>query len=68
MPMKARKRAVVAQKECVACGSCVPACPKGAIHIVKGVFAQIEQALCVGCGKCKTTCPACVIQMTEAGS
>jgi ferredoxin len=54
LPMKARKRAAVAQTECVACGSCVSVCPKGVIQIVKGMYAQIEQALCVGCGKCKT--------------
>ncbi|WP_101910650.1 4Fe-4S dicluster-binding protein [Marasmitruncus massiliensis] len=65
MSVKTRKRAVVAQEECVACGCCVPVCPKGAIHIEKGMHAQIEQTLCVGCGKCKAVCPASVIQMAE---
>ncbi len=33
MPKKARKRAAVAQEKCVACGCCVPVCPKGAASL-----------------------------------
>ena len=28
-------------RECVACGSCLRVCPKGAIRIVSGVTAQM---------------------------
>jgi len=59
------KRASVQKKYCVACGCCRKVCPKGAISIYKGKFAQIS-ADCVGCGKCAVECPASTIQLAEA--
>ncbi len=38
--------------ECVACGCCVPVCPKGAIHIAFGITAQVNEEKCIGCKKC----------------
>lgn len=57
------KRAAVIQKDCVACGYCVPLCPKMAIKIVCGMYAEINPELCIGCGKCARACPASVIEM-----
>ena len=37
-------------KECVACGTCVPVCPKEAIQIRWGVSAHVDEEKCVGCG------------------
>lgn len=54
-------------KECVACGSCVPVCPKEAIQIKWGVTAHVDEDKCVGCGKCAKVCPAAVIDMAERG-
>ncbi|MCQ5130990.1 4Fe-4S binding protein [Butyricicoccus faecihominis] len=51
--------------DCVACGSCVGACPMGAIRIASGVIAQIDGEKCVGCGKCAKICPAAVITVVE---
>lgn len=51
--------------ECVACGSCVAVCPRGAIWIDSGVTARIQEDMCVGCGKCAQTCPADVIEIME---
>ena len=48
---------------CVACGSCLKVCPKGAISIWRGVTAQVDPELCVGCGKCARECPAGTIDM-----
>ena len=62
-----KKIAVVDQKRCVACGACIKACPRGAIAIWKGCYAQIAEAKCVGCGLCGKTCPAGCIETKERG-
>ena len=64
---KGERRARVDRDHCVACGCCVKVCPRGAVQVVRGVFAQVEEALCVGCGKCAKACPASVIGMEAAG-
>lgn len=51
--------------QCVACGCCVAACPKIAIHIERGTIAQVDESLCIGCGKCAKLCPAAVISITQ---
>ena len=61
-----RRRALVNEKICVACGCCVKVCPMQAIKIVHGVYANIDQNKCVGCGKCATECPASIITLKEA--
>ena len=62
---KKRRRAVVEQAACVACGCCVKVCPLRAIEIVRGVMAQADGEKCVGCGKCARECPASVIEIRE---
>ena len=62
---KRRRKAVVEQKDCVACGCCVKVCPFKAIEILKGVTAQVNEEKCVGCGKCAKECPASVILISE---
>ena len=56
---------MVEKKDCVACGCCVKVCPKEAITVIKGLFAQVDTDRCVGCGKCAKECPASVIEMRE---
>lgn len=58
-----KRKAAVCVRECVACGCCVKVCPKNAIAIPKGVFAEINSEVCVGCGKCAKECPASVITL-----
>ncbi len=60
-----KRRAIVDQSVCVACGCCVKVCPIGAIEIIKGVKARVDQTKCVGCGKCVKECPASVIEIQE---
>lgn len=55
------KMIAVVSKQCVACGTCLKKCPKGAIHIEKGIIAVVDESLCVGCGLCEKACPASVI-------
>lgn len=60
-----RKKAIVMQEECVACGCCAKVCPKEAINIVGGLFSAIDLEKCIGCGKCAKECPASVITIEE---
>lgn len=60
-----KKKAEVAQRDCVACGCCVKVCPMLAIRIVKGIFAEVDTDKCVGCGNCAKVCPASIITITE---
>ncbi len=64
-PVRKRRRAIVDQAVCVACGCCVKVCPLGAIEIVNGIAARVNQDKCVGCGKCARECPASVIVIQE---
>lgn len=62
---KIRKKAFVDKTECVACGCCLKVCPRQAIRIDQGVFAEIDLSKCVGCGICRRECPASVIEIRE---
>lgn len=60
-----KRKAIVSIRECVACGCCVKVCPRKAISVPFGIYAEINQNLCVGCGKCVQECPASVICIEE---
>ena len=60
-----KKLAAVDQDVCVACGVCMKTCPREAISIYRGCYAQVEDAKCVGCGLCRKACPAGCIHMKE---
>lgn len=62
---KPRPKAVVNQRDCVACGCCLTVCPMNAIRIFRGIFAKVDESRCVGCGKCVRDCPASVIALKE---
>lgn len=62
---KLRKKAVVNQNLCVACGACTKVCPRNAISIPKGIYAVVCTDQCIGCGLCAKECPASVITMEE---
>ncbi len=61
-----KRKAIVSIRECVACGCCVKVCPRNAIAIPKGIYAEIDKDLCVGCGKCAKECPASIITLEVA--
>ena len=63
MGTKKRLIPVVERGSCVACGTCQNVCPRGAITILRGLYAAVDPAGCVGCGMCSRECPAEVIQM-----
>ena len=60
-----RIKAFIDKKNCAACGACINECPKKAIKIHKGLFAEVDIQNCVGCGKCEKICPASIITMTK---
>lgn len=60
-----KRRAVVDENACVACGCCAKICPLSAIRIWHGIRAEVDPERCVGCGKCARECPASVIEIQE---
>ncbi|MGI6095432.1 MAG: 4Fe-4S binding protein [Lachnospiraceae bacterium] len=60
---RVKKKAAIPPKECVACGCCMKVCPRDAIRIYKGIYAQADSEKCVGCGKCVKECPASIITL-----
>ena len=59
------RRAVNETNRCVACGVCALECPREAISIYKGCYAEIDYAKCVGCGICVKACPAGAVSLEE---
>ena len=53
--------AVVDERLCTGCGSCVEACPLGAISMHRGDgqldLSRVDPLLCTGCGNCVVKCP-----------
>lgn len=64
---KIRKKAYITKNSCIACGSCLDACPRDAIKIVAGVFAEVDEDKCIGCTLCARECPASIIRMVNEG-
>jgi Pyruvate/2-oxoacid:ferredoxin oxidoreductase delta subunit len=62
----AKRRAEISQSDCVACGACIKVCPRKAIIIRRGMFAQVDVTKCIGCGLCAKECPASIITMMTA--
>ena len=47
---------------CLKCGSCVPACPQGALRLDDRIHADRDR--CIVCGKCADVCPAAAMSCT----
>ena len=62
-----RKIAVIDKNICVTCGVCAKTCPKNALSIYRGCYAQVDASRCVGCGLCAKACPANCIVTEERG-
>lgn len=50
---------------CLGFGTCVRACPIGAIRIVDGL-ARVDSGLCTGCGACVVACPTKVVALVPS--
>jgi NAD-dependent dihydropyrimidine dehydrogenase PreA subunit len=54
--------AVIDEDQCVACESCIDACPAEAI-CMKADKANVIKEKCVDCGTCVDTCPSAAIRL-----
>ena len=63
--MPSKRVARVNEARCVACGACEAECPREAIQVQWGCFAQVDGTRCVGCGICARTCPAGCISILD---
>lgn len=59
------RKAANDKTRCVACGVCALQCPREAISIYKGCYAEVDIIKCVGCGICEMSCPAGSITVSE---
>lgn len=53
---------------CLGLGTCVKACPFGAMSMSAEGLPVIDPEKCTGCGKCETVCPKHVIAMMPLGA
>ena len=53
---------ILKTERCTGCGTCVKACPFGAITVVKGV-AIVDNDKCTSCELCVASCPKALIAM-----
>lgn len=60
-----KRRATVNIEVCVACGVCANQCPRKAISIYRGCYAEVDTDKCVGCGICEKACPANAIEVRD---
>jgi len=51
-----KPKAIVDEKECLACGGCISVCPQDAVSMCGG-RAFVTEDKCIFCGICIKTCP-----------
>jgi pyruvate formate lyase activating enzyme len=61
--ISAKSEKMVTRAKCIACGSCVDACPENAITLTP-LGIMTDPALCKMCGKCADVCPTKAIEMS----
>jgi pyruvate formate lyase activating enzyme len=52
-----------ARERCARCGSCLAACPRGALSLDADGFILVERGACDGCGACVPACPEGALEL-----
>lgn len=52
-------------EECIKCGICTKACPKGAIKAGQDGIPVFDASVCIGCGACQNACPMKCIKVVS---
>jgi len=50
---------------CIGLGSCVQACPFGALSMGPDGLPKVDHYACTGCGTCERTCPMGIMRLTS---
>jgi formate dehydrogenase beta subunit len=50
---------------CMGLGTCVSACPFGALSLREGGLPEVNPSLCTGCGTCVALCPKSIITLSS---
>jgi len=53
---------------CIGLGSCVKACPFGALSMGNDGLPLVHEDICTGCGTCVRTCPKGIIALTSVSN
>ncbi|MBO4582706.1 MAG: 4Fe-4S binding protein [Alphaproteobacteria bacterium] len=53
------------KSKCVGCGTCINACPMGAIRVDADGKCIIDPKICVSCGACTQVCPMTAIEPAQ---
>jgi len=67
LPVAKAKRKIIRidEEKCTGCGSCLPACPEGALRIVDGKVRLVKESFCDGLGACLGECPEGALSIEE---
>ena len=55
--IRSRPDLLYKREKCARCGTCIEACPRGALSFGEDGFIVVDHALCDGCGDCVNACP-----------
>ncbi|MCF0160281.1 MAG: glycyl-radical enzyme activating protein [Bacteroidaceae bacterium] len=51
------------QKKCIGCGSCIEACPTGALQLTPDGIRPVTEVECLLCGRCAEACPTLALEL-----
>ncbi|MFY9605102.1 MAG: 4Fe-4S binding protein, partial [bacterium] len=57
-----KQKRILISAFCAGCGSCVKACPNGALSLQEGK-AVVDHSKCILCGYCNPVCPDFAIRL-----